>query len=53
MLLGDGLEVCGLPGGDDLLVLFGASCRLGSGADTVSGRIHVDGAGIVFGVTDR
>jgi len=30
MLLGGGLEVCGLPGGDDLEVFFGASDGLGS-----------------------
>jgi len=30
MLLGDGLEVGSLPGGDDLFVFFGASGRLGS-----------------------
>ena len=53
MLLGDGLEVCGLPGGDDLQVFFGASGRLGSWADNVPSRTLVDSAGIVLGVTDR
>ena len=50
MLLGGGLEVCGLPGGD---VFFGASGRLGSSADNVPDRTLVDSADIVFRVTGR
>ena len=37
MLLGDGLEL-----GEDLLVFFGGSGRLGRGADNVPGRTLVD-----------
>ena len=50
MLLDDGLEVCSLPGEDDLLVFFG---DLGSGADNVLGRTLVDSVGIVLGVAGR
>ncbi|KAK2140536.1 hypothetical protein LSH36_1322g00034 [Paralvinella palmiformis] len=46
-LKSDSLEAGSLPGGDDLLVFFGASGRLGSSADNVSGHTLVDSAGSV------
>jgi len=53
MLLGDGLEVCSLPSGYDLLVFFSVSGRLGGWADNVPGRTLVDSVGIVLGVTSQ